>query len=70
LLGCFFAIFFCRGASGFPLVGLVLGRCLCGRGENRVNVAAPRFALYVARNKHPLLAFWGRHLQLVLVRLT
>ena len=31
---------------------------LCIRGEQRVLVAAPRFALYVARNKHPLLAFW------------
>ena len=30
----------------------------CEHGEQRVLVAAPRFALYVARNKHPLLAFW------------
>jgi len=37
---------------------LVLGRCSCGHGEQRVLVAAPRFALYVVRNKHPLLAFW------------
>ena len=59
LVGCFFAIFSVGRASGFPLVGLVLGRCLCERGEQRVLVAAPRFALYVARNKHPLLAFWG-----------
>lgn len=38
--------------------GLVLGRVSCEHGEQRVLVAAPRFALYVARNKHPLLAFW------------
>jgi len=70
LVGCFFAIFSVGRASGFPLVGLVLGRYLCGHGEQRVLVAAPRFALYVARNKHPLLAFWGWNLRLVLVPLT
>ena len=36
-----------------------------GRGEQRVLVAAPRFALYVARNKHPLLAFWFEWMVLV-----
>ena len=29
----------------------------CEHGEQRVLVAAPRCALYVARNKYPLLAF-------------
>ena len=57
-VGVFFCHFSFGGVSGFLLVGLVLGRCLCERGEQRVLVAAPRFALYVARNKHPLLAFW------------
>ena len=58
-VGLFFCHFSVGRASSFPLMGLVLGRCLCGHGEQRVLVAAPRFALYVARNKHPLLAFWG-----------
>jgi len=65
-LVCWFVgLFFCHAffavvrASGCPLVGVVLGLFSCGDGEQRVLVAAPRFALYVARNKHPLLAFWG-----------
>jgi hypothetical protein len=54
LLGfCFFEVVFLVSADGLARVWFS-----CEHGEQRVLVAAPRFALYVARNKHPPLAFW------------
>ena len=71
-LVCWFVgLFFCHACFLFLLLalwfrgrfwvfsyGLVLRLFSLWHGEQRVLVAAPRFALYVARNKHPLLAFW------------
>ena len=54
LLGfCFFEVVFLVSAHWLARVWFS-----CEHSEQRVLVAAPRFALYVARNKHPLLAFW------------
>ena len=61
LLGfCFFEVVFLVSAYWLARVWFS-----CEHGEQRVLVAAPRFALYVARNKHPLLAFWFEWMVLV-----